>query len=119
MTSGDSVSVASLLALALGLVKIIETLVAWGVKKMSKKEETKTYVQLAPDASRMIRETHERVGEMHVITNRYDQDGTPLVYGPRRDIHALAASAEKIEEKLEEIDAKAEAFVNIVSKKQG
>ena len=116
-------TIAGLLALALGLVKVVEIFGTWAMKKMSpakseKSSEKVVVVQLDAEVSRMIRDTHDRVHTMHEVTNVRDHDGIPLVYSSRttgENVSAVAAavrdissSQEKIVDVLKDLDEKVE-----------
>lgn len=109
--------IAGLLALALGFIKVLEVFGTWFVKKLGptkEKSDKVVVVQLDPEVSRMIRDTHDRVHSMHDILTVKDHDGTPLVYSSRsmaENVSVVAAAArdisssqERIVEILEKID---------------
>lgn len=96
-------TVATLLALALGLVKIVESLVVWTVKRFSKEEDKVTIVELGPEASRLLRDMGSQVATIHSIQTKTDDVGSPLVYGPRYELHQVAAAVAEIDSKVEDI----------------
>jgi hypothetical protein len=107
----DPTVTAGLLALAMGLLKIIESLITWGFKKLTaSKEKGVTIVELSPEASQMIR-------DIHTTTTRVNDEGFPLVYGPRSELHMLTAALDVAAEKIDEIDARTEDILESVNKK--
>ena len=115
-------TIAGLLALAMGLLKVLEVFGGWLVKKMSPDKEGSekkvVVVQLDPEVSRLIHDTHDKVIRLHDINNVKDHDGIPLVYSSRtmaENVSAVAAavrdvssSQEKIVDVLKELDDKVE-----------
>lgn len=101
---------AGLLALAVGLVKIVEVTIRWGLTKIKKEPKVGTskpvMVQLDPEVSKLIVETGENVRDMHMVMGRVDQDGTPMVYSSRsgidtlREIAAMVKDAARSQERL-------------------
>lgn len=99
-------TVATLLALALGLVKIVESLIVWTMKRFSGKEELRpTVVELGPEASRMLRDMSGQVATIHSIQSKTDDLGAPLVYGPRYELHQVAAALADVDKKVEDVAA--------------
>lgn len=114
MSETDPAITATLMAVALGLVKILEALVSFGFKKLMGKLEGQTssqpaLVQLTPEVSQMIR-------DVHVVATRANSDGLMLVYGPRSEIHELQSAISQNGSKLEDIDTKADNILSIVRK---
>ena len=104
---------AGLIALAIGLVKIVEKLVEWVIKKMSP-DGGKNVVQLDPEMSRMVQETHARVVVMADTMSVKDGDGVPMVYSSRviaDDVRSTAMilkdisyTQQKLLDRLESLD---------------
>lgn len=91
---------AGYITLAIGLMKVLDTVITAAVKKYSRnKNGDKVYVvQLDPEASRMIRETNENARDVVNILSVRDPDGTPLVYSSRRNDDTLAKMSESMTE---------------------
>lgn len=120
---GDASTTAGLFALAMGLMKVLEIMATWLVKKMGptkEKSEKVLVVQLDPEVSRMIRDTHDNVHRMHDVLSVKDHDGVPMVYSSRttaENVNSIAAAMrdvasaqeriagviEKIEDKVDDL----------------
>lgn len=117
--SNESVH-AAIIALALGLLKVVEILVGWIVKKFNhgdKAPTAVTIVQLDPEASRMIRETNEMVADIHSAVDRTDPDGSLLIYGPRGLVHDALAALGSIDSKIDTLGKQNDEILRIVIKK--
>lgn len=89
---------ASLIAIGMGLIKIIEKLVEWGSKKIKKANGNgTTVVSLDPETSRML----ARVGHIDEIVSVRDNDGRPLVYSPR----SMEENMDRVTDILKEVAA--------------
>jgi hypothetical protein len=110
-------NVAALIAVAMGLVRIVEKIVEWGVKKMSG-EEKKAVVVLDPDTTRIINEIHSRTLSLTETIGLRDPDGVPMVYSSRQvaeDVRATALvlrdisyTQQKLLDRLEALDDRVE-----------
>lgn len=108
----DPTILAAVLAIALGIVKVIESLATWGFRKWTVEKEPKMLtVQLDPNSSQLLRDVHS-------LTTKTNNDGTPLVYGPRTEVHAVAAALDTTNEKLDDIETKSDSILEAVTKKQ-
>lgn len=92
-----------LVALTVGLVRIMEVILKWGLGKLKKDPHptgtTKPMVvQLDPEVSKLIHETDQNVRDMHMVMGRVDQDGTPMVYSSRSGIDTLREIAAMVKE---------------------
>ncbi len=104
---------AGLIAVAIGLVKIVEKLVEWTFKKMSP-DGAKPVVELSPEISRLIHETHQRTVLMAEIMGVKDGEGVPLMYSSRviaEDVRSTAMvlkdisyTQQKLLDRLEALD---------------
>ena len=93
----EPVTIAALVALAMGLMEVIKQLVGWLGKKLSGKDAAHQtlLVQLDPEVSRIIHESGEQVKAMSAVVFKTDNDGVPLVYSDRKaeeNISRLASS---------------------------
>jgi hypothetical protein len=95
LETGDHAMIATAMAIALGLVKALESLITWAVKRSRGKVET-ARVELGSEPSRMIRETYEATGKIGEIVSLRDGDGVPLVYTPRSALETNVKMAEAI-----------------------
>lgn len=109
-----------LVALVVGLVRIVEVILRWGLNKVQKKQaqgaSKPLVVQLDPEVSKIIHETDQNVRDMHMVMGRVDQDGTPMVYSSRSGIDTLreiaamvkqaAASQERLAATLDRLDTR-------------
>lgn len=95
LDASDHAMIATAMAIALGLVKALESLITWAVKRTRGKEET-TKVELATEPSRMIRETYEKTNKIEETVNLRDGDGIPMVYTPRSSLANQVKMAEAI-----------------------
>jgi len=95
-SSMDSVTVAALIALAMGMMEVIKQLVSWIGKKITGKDRdgTTLMVQLDPEVSRIIHESGEQVKAMSALVSRTDNDGVPLVYSDRKSEENVGKLAE-------------------------
>lgn len=73
---------AGLIAVAIGLVKIIEKLVEWTIKKMSPNNERMSVV-LDTETLKLLHETYTKSAIATEIMVLKDTDGVPMVYTPR------------------------------------
>ncbi len=99
----DHAIVGGTFALALGLIEIIKGLLPLIKKNGNGKYNgvTKaTVVQLDPESSQLLHQAHEMASDVHHIVTRADNDGTALVYGPRKEVDKLADSLDRVEETL-------------------
>lgn len=95
MDAHDHVSIGAITAGAIGLVKIMESLVSWASKKVRPGKE-KQEVTLAVEPSRMLRETYEHASHVSNIVSLRDGDGIPMVYTPRSALQNQLKMAEAI-----------------------
>lgn len=110
MTESDPTLTAGLLALAMGLLKVLESVITWAFKKMTAHKEKPTVVQLAPEATQMLR-------DIHIVSTRVNEEGVPLIYGPRAEMHHLAAALDATHEKLDQIGEQADDIFLAINKK--
>lgn len=97
MTETDPTVQASLLAVALGIVKIIEAAVTWAAKRYfpgQASQQPTPVVHLSPEVS-------QKMFEVHGIVARTNSDGGPLVYGPRQEVKELQGAVENLESKID------------------
>lgn len=102
----DSAVVASAIAVALGLVKVVESLVSVVVKRLTngRQQHVPTVVQLDQEVSRLMRETHERTATIEQIVSARDSTGAPMVYSPRPcSIDEMKVELRSISENVVEI----------------
>lgn len=78
----DDTTVAALIGLMWGLVKIIEKGVNWAISK-KKGHVASAIVQLDPQASAALVQILARVEKIEETVSVKDQDGIPLIYFPR------------------------------------
>lgn len=97
MDTGDHAMIGMAMAIALGLVKALESLITWAVKRSKNggKEEV-TKVELGSEPSRMIRETYESTKHVDEIISLRDHDGVPMVYTPRSALENQLKMAEAL-----------------------
>jgi hypothetical protein len=124
MEMHDDATIAGLLALAIGLIKVIEVLVIWGMKKMKSGREGAnghvTLVQLDPSTSQALKEILEKVHDVHQISQVKDQDGIPMMYSSRSNnenvkqialcLRDVSHCQERIVEKLDKMNDKLETI---------
>jgi hypothetical protein len=90
-------------ALVVGLVRILEVVLRWGLGKMKKEQAAHgpvkpLVVQLDAEVSKIIHDTDQNVRDMHMVMGRVDQDGTPMVYSSRSGIDTLREIAAMVKE---------------------
>lgn len=111
--STDPALMATLLAIAMGLVKILESVVTWAIKRVRPESADKQMVvRLDSESSRLIRNTSDKIDSISIIVNRVDQMGTSLIYGPRTDVSYVSAAVERIEEKVDNIEKLTESIAS-------
>jgi len=88
MNIGDSGQLGAMIALALGLVRVIEALVQWASKKMGS-GAVAMMVELGPVSMGKIEQIRNDGELIHDMVTRTDLDGTPLVYGPRKEVRQV------------------------------
>jgi ABC-type transporter Mla subunit MlaD len=79
MNATDHALLAGAMALAMGLVKVLEKVFDWASNRKGK--EIKAV--LDGDTARTLRETNEQVRHTSDIIGLRDNDGIPMVYTPR------------------------------------
>lgn len=84
----SSVLVASLIALAVGLVKVVERLIDWAMKRKKQEqhkqvEHNNMVLKLDDTISKMFVEDHAHINTMLDVMSVRDGQGVPLVYTPR------------------------------------
>lgn len=85
----------ALLALAVGVVKLLEKLTEWGFGKMrSRKNAANGHTN--GHSSHLDTETALVLKEIHGIVSIRDHDGVPLVYWPRSQIETQKEIAETL-----------------------
>lgn len=120
--AADSAIVAGLVTLVIMLVKIVERLVDWGLKKVTRSSSRPSaVVQLDGETSKMLMETSRGVKDIHAVIGRVDADGAPMVYASRTSLEMLreiagvlqdvahtqerlAASLDRLDQKFEQHD---------------
>lgn len=129
----DHLTLASLLSVAVIVMKTAEKFFEWASKKVGRGEKNIVIVQLDPESSRMIRETHENTLHVTDLISVRDHDGTPMVYSSRtasenvqliaaamQDVsksqERLASTLDKVEEKQDKAVANTEAILQIVKR---
>jgi hypothetical protein len=127
MDGSDQAILAAAMAVAVGLVKVVEKLVDWLAKKSrNAKGEGVTVVSLDPETSRVVRETHELSENVARVIERTDYDGVPMVYTPRsivgnqlkmaEAIRELSHAQDRVHESQEEIDRKLDEILSALRK---
>lgn len=111
--------IAGLFALALGLVKVVEVSIAMIAKRVSGTKSEKVdkidrvvVVQLDPEVSRLIRDTHDRVHTLHDIVNVKDHDGVPMVYSSR----TMAENVTLIAAAMKDVSSSQERLADVMEK---
>lgn len=108
----DHSTFAVLVGVVFGLIRILEYCLRWVSEKVvPPRQQPITVVQLSPEISQMLRDTHHGVQEMQRVLDRTDQDGVPLVYAPRAHGETLSKVSEvvsRIESEVESIDKRTE-----------
>ncbi len=113
-TSGGSHALlATLMALAVGLVKVLEKLADWFMKR-GKEEKAMVIASLDAEASRMVRETYEKNSAVHQVVSRTDNDGIPMVYTPRSYLDNQLRMAEALRDVAKNTDSNAEKIDEIL-----
>lgn len=79
MDASEHALLAGAMAIAVGLVKIIEKAFDWLTSR--KDRETKAVIDV--ETARALRETNDRVHHSDEIISLRDNDGIPMVYTPR------------------------------------
>lgn len=96
-TLSEPVTLAALLALAMGLMEVIKQLVGWLGKKITGKDGSQTLlVQLDPEVSRIIHESGRQVEAMANVVFKTDNDGVPLVYSDRKAESSISTLADSM-----------------------
>lgn len=135
----DDVTVAALLAISIGLLKIVEKVIEWGFKKVSERNGNAvntgiTSVQLDPESARYFREIYEKAHDIHNTISIKDNDGVPMVYSSRsnnenvkdialclRDVSSsqerITSALDKIEDKIDIVNDKTDSLM-MASKKR-
>lgn len=102
MTGSDHALLGALMAMSVGLVKIIERLVDWMVEKKKKRLEDEERAAKGTNghsnghSAKLDEETAVALKEIHGIVSLKDQDGVPLVYWPRSQIATQKEIAETL-----------------------
>lgn len=78
---------AAALAVALGLLKVLEKALTWVFAKM--RPSRPAVVELGPKSRDLVLGILARAEDSAEILGRADADGTPLVYGPRKDVRRV------------------------------
>lgn len=114
-TSGGSHALlATLMALAVGLVKVLEKVADWLMKR-GKDDKATVVASLDAEASRMVRETYEKNGDVHQVISRTDNDGVPLVYTPRSYLDNQLRMAEALRDVSKESESTAKKIDDILA----
>lgn len=113
MTGGDHAILATAMALAMGLVKVIEKLADWLMKR-GKDEKSTVVASLDAEASRMVRETYEKGGDVHQVVSRTDNDGIPMVYTPRSYLDNQLRMAEALRDVSKQSESTAQKIDDIL-----
>jgi hypothetical protein len=79
----DPAILAGLMALCLGLLKILEKAIGWAADKVAPKQPS--VVELGPKSLDVLYDIKRKAEDTAEIIGRVDHDGTPLVYGPRKE----------------------------------
>jgi hypothetical protein len=80
---------ASMMALAFGLMKLLEITLTALFKKYKLTKPQKIEVQLDPELAQRIMEMDEKLNSMSNVMGRTDNDGTPMVYSSRSGVDAV------------------------------
>lgn len=83
----------ALIALAMGLVKVIETAVGALARRIRPPRPQMVEVKLLPADSEALHDVRERVARMDGILAKTDNDGTPMVYSSRTGTEAVRDTA--------------------------
>lgn len=90
MMAHDDTTVAMLIALAMGLMKVLEKFAEWAMSKMKKDKGTNGHsAKLDPETAMALKEIHD-------IVQLKDSDGVPLVYWPRSQTETQKEMAETL-----------------------
>jgi hypothetical protein len=97
----EPVTIAALVALAMGMMEIIKQLVNWVGKRFTGKSDEKQtlLVQLDPEVSRIIHESGDQIKAMSTVMFRTDSDGVPLIYSDRK----VEQNVEKLVELMKDL----------------
>jgi hypothetical protein len=113
-TSGGSHALlATLIALAMGLVKVLEKFADWLMKR-GKDDKSTMVASLDAEASRMVRETYEKGADVHQVVSRTDNDGIPMVYTPRSYLDNQLRMAEALRDVSKGTESNAEKIDEIL-----
>ena len=76
-------------AIALGFIRLLEILIVALVRKLNKNgKEHVMEVTLDQDLVKRISDMAEKIGFLHDIVGKTDNDGTPMVYSSRSNVEA-------------------------------
>ncbi len=123
----EETTVAALIAISIGLVRIVEKLVEWGMKKVSPKESSEpkeTVVHLDHETTRVLHDIQIKAHNMTEAMGVRDKDGTPMIYSSRSvgdDIERIAIlmrdctfAQQRLLDRLEQLDDKVEDIRTVV-----
>lgn len=99
---------AAIIALAYGLIKLLEIAITALAKKYAKggDKAQSIEVSLDPELTAKITEMNDKISSMHGVMNKSDNDGTPMVYSSRsgteavRDIAVIIRNVSQTQERL-------------------
>ena len=141
MDISNEATVAALLGLTIGLVKVIERLVDWALNSRKKSNGNgvsngtnghKTYVQLDPETTAYLRELQEKIHDIHATVAVKDSEGIPMMYSSRannedikqvalclRDVsnnqERIAETLEKTSERIELLERGQDEVIRIIT----
>lgn len=108
MELSDHITIATLFALIMGIVKGFDYLMEY-ISKRAKKDKNGhedkpvvMVVQLDPEVSRLIHDTQLNTQTIKDIVLVRDLNGAPMVYGPREELRLVAAAVDRIEDKVQD-----------------
>ena len=111
----DNTTVAALLAITIGFVKVLEKIADWAYARYvnnnnrgANNNGNMSIVQLDPMASAALVEILKRTEKIDDLLSPRDNDGVPLIYFPRSSIHDIVARQRATLDKIDEIDKKIE-----------
>lgn len=110
MTGGDHALLATMMALAMGLVKVLEKLADYLMGKKSK--EIKAV--LDEETARALRDTNDRMHHTDEIVSLRDNDGIPMVYTPRSYLDNQLRMAEALRDVSRESQSTSEKIDEIL-----
>lgn len=99
---------AALVAVSLGLVKLLEITIIAVIKRYTKSGDRTQQVEvtLDPELTDKISQMNEKVTTMYSVMSKSDNDGTPMVYSSRsgmeavRDIAVIIRNVSQTQERL-------------------